>query len=58
MEKSMEDYTKVADKEHLSEKVDELTAENKRYFLGVLEALCFAQNIQKETGTDPSDKKC
>jgi hypothetical protein len=56
MEKSMEDYAKVADKEHLSEKVDELTAENKRCFLGVLEALSFAQNVQKQTGAEEPDK--
>jgi hypothetical protein len=58
MEKSMEDCAKVADKEHLSEKADELTAENRRCFLGVLEALSFAQNVQKQAGTDPSDKNC
>jgi hypothetical protein len=58
MEKSMEDCTKVADKERLSEKADELTAENRRCFPGVWEALDFAQNVQKQTDTDPSDKNC
>jgi hypothetical protein len=52
MEKSMEDCAKVADNERLSEKADELTAENKRCFLGVLEALDFVQNVQKQTGAE------
>jgi hypothetical protein len=57
MEKSMEDCAKVADKEHLSEKVDELTAENRRCFLGVLEALNFAQSIQSRGDTEAVEEK-
>ncbi|MDR1231822.1 MAG: hypothetical protein LBK61_10530 [Spirochaetaceae bacterium] len=53
----MEDYAKVADKEHLSEKVDELTAENRRCFLGVLEALSFAQSIQSQGDTGAVEEK-
>jgi hypothetical protein len=58
MEKNMEDCAKVIDKEHLSEKVDELTAENKRCFLGVLEALNFAQNIQSQADIEAVEEKC
>jgi hypothetical protein len=57
MEKSMEDCAKVADKEHLSEKVDELTAENKRCFLGVLEALNFAQSIKSQADQEAVEEK-
>jgi hypothetical protein len=57
MEKSMEDCAKVADNERLSEKADELTAENKRCFLGVLEALSFAQSIQGQDDTEAVEEK-
>jgi hypothetical protein len=57
MEKSMEDYAKVVDKERLTGKVDELTEENKRCFLGVLEALNFAQSIQSQGDTEAVEKK-
>jgi hypothetical protein len=46
MEKYMENHAKEADKGRLAEKVDKLTEENRRHFLGVLEALGFAQNTQ------------
>jgi hypothetical protein len=40
----MNTRTKEVDRERLSEKVDKLTEENRRCFLGVLEALTFAQD--------------
>jgi hypothetical protein len=46
MEKSMKNHTEKANRERLSEKVDVLTEENQRYFLGVLDALVFAQTGQ------------
>ncbi|MDR2542106.1 MAG: hypothetical protein LBC80_01475 [Treponema sp.] len=33
--------------EELDEVIEQLTDENRRYFIGVLEALYFAQNMQK-----------
>jgi hypothetical protein len=48
----MKNHTKEADKERLSKKVDKLTEEHQRCFLGVLEALSFAQNIQKQADTE------
>jgi hypothetical protein len=44
----MENHTKKTDKERLAEKTGKLTDENQRCFLGVLEALSFAQNIQNQ----------
>ena len=48
----MECLTQVAGKERLSEAVDKLTDENQRCFLGVVEALTFAQNEQNKTRTE------
>jgi hypothetical protein len=53
----MKNHTKEANKERLSEKVDKLTEENQRRFLGVLEALAFAQNTQKQRLTQRLAKK-
>jgi hypothetical protein len=39
-------------KDPLDTAIDALTEENQRYVLGVLEALCFAQTTQEQTGTD------
>jgi hypothetical protein len=47
----MGNHTKDVDKERLSEKIDLLTEENQRYFLGILAALTFAQGIQKRADT-------
>jgi hypothetical protein len=52
-----ENHTGRAGKERLSEKVDKLTEENQRCFLGVLEALTFAQSIPKQADTDQLKKK-
>jgi hypothetical protein len=40
----MENHTEEVDKKRLAEKVDNLTEGNQQCFLGVLEALAFAQN--------------
>jgi hypothetical protein len=53
----MKNHTGVADKERLSEVADRLTEENQRCFLGVLEALSFAQSAQRQADTDQSNKK-
>jgi hypothetical protein len=45
----MKKNTEKADKEKLSKSVDELTEENQRHFLGVLEALAFAQSDQDKS---------
>ena len=50
----MECLTEVADKERLPEAVDKLTDENQRYFLGVVEALTFAQTVQGQEIKDES----
>jgi hypothetical protein len=42
----MRNHTEGINKERLSERVDKLTEENQRCFLGVLEALSFAQSAQ------------
>jgi hypothetical protein len=47
----MKNHTKKADKKQLLEKIDKLTEENQRCFLGVLEALAFAQIVQKQADT-------
>lgn len=52
----MENHTKTADKERLAEKADKLTEENQRCFLGVLEALTFAQSTPKEADTKIKEK--
>ena len=54
----MECLTQVAGKERLSEAVDKLTDENQRYFLGVVEALTFAQNEQNKTRTEKDLPAC
>jgi hypothetical protein len=48
----MKNHTKEADKERLVTVVDKLTEENQRYFLGVLEALVFAQTEQDKVKTE------
>jgi hypothetical protein len=53
----MKNHTKDVDNEILFKKVDELTEESRRCFLGVLEALSFAQSLQKQAGKDQSDKR-
>jgi ABC-type phosphate/phosphonate transport system substrate-binding protein len=40
--------TKGTDKERLKEAIDALTEENQRHFLGVVEALAFAQTEQSK----------
>jgi hypothetical protein len=40
----MENHTKETDTKRLAEAVDTLTEENQRYFLGVVEALAYAQS--------------
>jgi hypothetical protein len=47
----MENHTDTADKQPLSETIDKLTEENQRCFLGVLEALAFAQSTQNQADT-------
>jgi DNA-binding MurR/RpiR family transcriptional regulator len=53
----MKNHTTEVNKKRLEEVVDSLTEENRRYFLGVVEALNFAQNIQNQVDTDQSNKK-
>jgi hypothetical protein len=55
-EKSMKNHAKVADKKQLSEKGDELTAKNRRCFLGVLNVLSFVQK-SRETGSQKCSEK-
>jgi hypothetical protein len=47
----MQNHTKIPNKERLAETIDKLTEENQRRFLGVLEALIFAQSVQKPADT-------
>jgi hypothetical protein len=39
-------------KDPLNTAIDALTEENQQYVLGVLEALCFAQAMQKQAGNN------
>jgi hypothetical protein len=57
MERRMKNHTKETDKKWLAEKVDNLTEENQRYFLGVLEALSFSQSTQKQADTEIIEEK-
>jgi hypothetical protein len=57
MEECMENHTEKTDKERLAEEIDKLTEENQRYFLGILEALSFAQNTQKQADTEIIEEK-
>lgn len=50
----MECLAKDTDRERLSEAVDTLTEENQRCFLGVVEALAFAQTAQGQEIKDES----
>ena len=49
----METDAKQKDDQRLEESVDRLTDEHKSYFLGVLEGLIFAQNVQEAPGLNP-----
>jgi hypothetical protein len=53
----MKNHTKEVDKEQLSEKVDKLTEENRRCFLGILEALSFAQSTQNQIEAEIIEKE-
>jgi hypothetical protein len=57
LEEYMKNHITEADKERLEQAVDSLTEENQRCFLGVLEALTFAQSAQRLADTDQSNKK-
>jgi hypothetical protein len=48
LEQGMESHTKESNIERLAENIDKLTEENQRCFLGVLEALVFAQAEQRQ----------
>jgi hypothetical protein len=52
----MKNHTKEAGKERLAETVDKLTEENQRCFLGVLEALVFAQTEQGKTEPEQGER--
>jgi len=49
----MKTNTTQKDAKRLEESVDRLTDEHKSYFLGVLEGLFFAQNIQETSALKP-----
>jgi hypothetical protein len=50
----MQKSTGTIERERLNSAVDELTEEHRRYVLGVLEALCFAQAAQEHSGNNQS----
>ncbi|MDR2097593.1 MAG: hypothetical protein LBP37_03655 [Spirochaetaceae bacterium] len=52
----MTNHTTETDKERLAEVVDKLTEENRRCFLGVLEALVFARNERGKTGPERGER--
>jgi DNA-binding MurR/RpiR family transcriptional regulator len=52
----MEYHTEKADRERLDRAIDVLTEENRRYFLGILEALAFAQSEQGQSGIKKDEK--
>ena len=54
----MKNHTKEAGKKRLEEAVDTLTEENQRYFLGVLEALTFAQARQDQGEKEGESPVC
>ena len=49
----MDDNTKHTDVHNLEDSIDQLTDENQHYFIGVLEALNFAQNTQEIPNIKP-----
>jgi hypothetical protein len=48
----MKKCTELMKQKRLQAAIDELTEENQRYALGVLEALAFAQATQEKTGNN------
>ncbi|MDR2552879.1 MAG: hypothetical protein LBD31_06930 [Treponema sp.] len=56
----MKNHTKEVNKKRLEEVVDSLTEENKRCFLGIMEALAFAQTVNDTAGKETADSgvKC
>jgi hypothetical protein len=54
--KGMKKDTNRTSKERLNKAVDTLTEENQRHFLGILEALVFAQSEQ-DKGKEEKDKE-
>jgi hypothetical protein len=52
----MKNHTEEADKERLAETVDKLTEENQWCFLGVLEALVFAQTEQDKNKPEREER--
>ncbi|MDR1108931.1 MAG: hypothetical protein LBL19_07845, partial [Spirochaetaceae bacterium] len=54
--KRMQKYTGTIGRERLDSAIDELTEEHRRYVLGVLEALCFAQAAQEQRGNNQNSE--
>jgi hypothetical protein len=52
----MKNHTKEMDRERLVETVDKLTEENQWCFLGILEALVFAQTEQDKAKSEQKER--